>query len=108
MKKFVFRIVVYSLGAFLLSFALHVVVQAKTGGGSSNVVIVIEEHPWDVLKKAVKIEVVSINDDNVILLVWFDLEEPPVVIQISRSAYEGGYASSQKRLIKKILSIFLE
>jgi hypothetical protein len=108
MRKIVVRLLICGLGALLLSLSLHMTVAAKNSGGSSNVAIAVEEHPWDILKLAVRIEVLAILDDNVILLVWFDLEEPPIVIQIDRDVYEGGYYVAQKRLINKILSLFLE
>ncbi len=98
MKKFVYRSLFFSLVSLLLFFALHEVVPAKPSDGSSNAVIVVEEHPWDLLRKAVKIHVLLITEEYVILLVWFELDEPPIIVQMSRSDYDSGFSERKKQL----------
>lgn len=108
MKKFVYRSLFFSLVSLLLFFALHEVVPARTSEGSPNTIIVVEEHPWDLLRKAVKIHVLLITDDIVILLVWFEWDEPPVIVQMSRGEYDGGLYEKGRRLRSNFPSISRE
>lgn len=82
-----------ALGAF---FILE---QPPTQAGTPRrgSIIVVEEHPWDLLKRAYKYEILLETVEYVFLAVWFDEEQiDPIIIRVSRSAFYGPSCSRRK------------
>ena len=109
MKNFV-KWMAGGIAALLLCAVLSGPALSKSKSRSSGrtASTTLDEHPWDVLKRAVKIQVLAVTDEEVILLVWFNLEDPPVIIKLNLNDYFGGGDTARKKATQKFLSFSTE
>lgn len=99
MKKKVFKRAGAVLAWLLLCVFLagSLAARSNRGSGSLSKYSALDEHPWDILRGAVKIELVAAGDDYVILRVWFSWSEEPVIIRIDRSYFGSGNQNRVKQ-----------
>jgi hypothetical protein len=80
--------IIFLLIFFVLLAAVPSLAARAPAAGSPCTVL--DEHPWDILNQAVRIVVIARIEDYVFILVWFDLDEPPVLFQVQREYFEQG------------------
>jgi len=85
-KKILIAGVVLFCG-LILAFAPE---KGYPGTPRSGAAIVCDEHPWDILSRAYKYQILQVTDDYVIVAVWFDEEQvEPIIYQFKRKAFEN-------------------
>lgn len=92
MKKFDRGRGIFSSILFLLVLFVLITFPVLEAGApiTGSPCTVLDEHPWDILSQAVRIVVLAQIEDYVYLLVWFDLDEPPMLFQVRRDYFEQG------------------
>ncbi len=68
-----------------------------SGTPRSGAAIACDEHPWDLLKRAYRYEILQVTDEYVIVAVWFDEEQvEPIIYQFKRKVFENPPSFSNK------------
>ena len=97
------------LGIFILSLAVLLVVGSppvRAATAISPPSLDCDEHPWDFLKYAYKVEILVVTSDYILLAVWYTKEQAtPVIIRVDLRSES---ASGSGKLRAKNSFIFIE